>query len=68
MNNFVLIGIVVAAAIVVGAVGVSAMSQNDMSVPSQNAVEDGLSDVQSGIEDIDPGYGQVTKNEGAYSP
>ena len=56
------------AIIVVGVIGVSVISQNDMSVPNQNAIEDGLSGVQSGIEDIDPGYGQVTKDEGAYAP
>ena len=68
MNNYVIIGIVAAVAISVGVVGVYAMSQTDLSIPSSQDARETVSDLKDDIEDIDPGYGQVTEKEGAYSP
>lgn len=67
MNNYVIVGII-AVVVAVGVGGVYAMSQTDTSMPSGQDVEDLASDIKTDVENIDPGYGQVTEKEGSYSP
>ena len=68
MNNYVIVGIIAAVIVSVGAVGAYAMSQTDTDIPSSQDAKDLISDIKTDVENIDPGYGQVTKQEGAYSP
>ena len=69
MNKYVLIG-AVTAAIVAGSLGTYALSQSDTNLPSSQDAQEIISDVKDDIVDADTdlGYGQVTKEEGAYSP
>ena len=69
MNKYVLIG-TIAAAIVTGSLGAYALSQSDTNMPSSQDAQEIISDVKDDIVDADTdlGYGQVTKEEGAYAP
>ena len=64
-NKTMIIAIAVIA-VAAGSIGIYAMSEQN-TVTSQDAKEL-ISDIKTDAENIDPGYGQVTKQEGAYSP
>ena len=65
-SNKIMIIVVAAIAVAAGGIGIYAIS-NENPVTGQD-VKDLVSDVKTDVENIDPGYGQVTKQEGAYSP
>lgn len=58
--------IIVIVVIAVAGIGIFAMSEQN-TVTTQDA-KDLVSDIKTDAENIDPGYGQVTKQDGAYSP
>ncbi|MHA7647426.1 hypothetical protein [Nitrosopumilus sp. S4] len=53
-------------AVAAGGIGIYAMS--DQNVVTEQDAKDLVSEIKTDVENIDPGYGQVTKQEGAYSP
>ena len=57
---------VAAIAVAAGGIGIYAISDQNI-VTSQDATNL-VSEIKTDVENIDPGYGQVTKQEGAYSP
>ena len=69
MNNYILIGAAVAVVAAVG-LGAFAMMQSDTNMPSSQDTKEILSNVKDDVvnADADLGYGQVTKEEGAYTP
>lgn len=58
----------VTAVVIAGSLGAYAMSQLDTNMPSSQDAKEIVSDIKDGISEADSGYGQVTKQEGAYSP
>ena len=67
MNKLAMTGIV-AAVIVSGALGAYAMVQSDTDIIPQKDVKGVVSDIQEDVTEFDPGFGQIDKDEGAYSP
>jgi hypothetical protein len=65
-SNKILIIVVAVIAFAAGGVGVYAISEQNI-VTSQD-VKELISDVNTDVENIDPGYGQVTKQDGSYFP
>jgi flagellar basal body-associated protein FliL len=65
-SNKTMILVVAVIVVAAGGIGIYAMSNQNI-VTSQDA-KDLVSDIKTDVENIDPGYGQVTKQEGAYSP
>ena len=67
MNKIVIVGIATAI-IISGALGAYAMVESDTDVISQEDVGDIVSDIKEDATDLSPGFGQVEKDDGAYSP
>lgn len=58
--------IIATIAVTAGSIGIYAISDQN-TVIGQDA-KDLASDIKTDVENIDPGYGQVTKQDGVYSP
>ena len=68
MNKLaVLVGIAVTVA-VTGGLTAYAAYQSDDTLPSPSDAKDSITDLTSDLENPDTGYGQLEKQEGAYSP
>ena len=67
MNKPAIIGIAVAV-IASGALGAYAFVQSDADMISQQDIKDVVTDIKEDTVNLDPGFGQVEKDEGAYSP
>ncbi|MFB5605765.1 MAG: hypothetical protein ACE5RL_07960 [Nitrosarchaeum sp.] len=65
-SNKIMIVVIAIIAVAAGGIGMYVIL-NQNTVTSQDA-KDLMSDIKSDVENIDPGYGQLTKQEGAYSP
>ncbi|QUC65167.1 hypothetical protein NsoK4_02590 [Nitrosopumilus sp. K4] len=60
--------ILVVAVMAITGVGIGMYMMSDQNTVTGQDAEDLISDIKTDIENIDPGYGQVTKQDGAYSP
>lgn len=67
MNAIAITGII-AAIVISGALGAYAMIESDIDMISQHDIKDIAEDIKEDAIEIDPGFGQVEKNEGVYSP
>jgi hypothetical protein len=68
MNKLGIIAGIVSAVIISGAMVAYAGYQADLSVPTNNEIKNSVSNMEEDIDNVDIGYGQVEKSEGAYSP
>lgn len=71
MNKYAMAGIVAAVivtAVTAGSIGIFAMTDADANMHVREDTKNLVADMQENAEGIDPGYGQVTQKEGAYSP
>lgn len=53
--------------VVIAVAGIGIFTISEQNTVTKDA-KDLISDIKTDAEDIDPGYGQVTKQDGAYSP
>lgn len=65
-SNKIMIIVIAVIAVAAGGIGIYAISDQN-TVTGQDA-KDLISDIKTDVENVDPGYGQVTKQDGAYSP
>ncbi|PIW32946.1 MAG: hypothetical protein COW27_02380 [Nitrosopumilales archaeon CG15_BIG_FIL_POST_REV_8_21_14_020_37_12] len=68
MNRIAILSGIAVAVIASGVLGAYAILESDIDIPTPQNAEEIVSEINEGIDNADLGYGQVEKQDGAYSP
>ncbi|MCV0372325.1 MAG: hypothetical protein K5793_02055 [Nitrosarchaeum sp.] len=68
MNRIAVLSGIAVAVIASGVLGAYAILESEIDIPTPQNTEEIVSDIGEDINNADLGYGQVEKQEGAYSP